>query len=78
MAKKHIKQSAVPAHLRHTTKFTREGVMDYNNYKPYRTKRQKVAARASAVKTDGGTYRSSAPVSRHPWSDAMSKGTPAS
>lgn len=47
------------------TKFTREGVRDMKNRKPFRTKRQKQAARDMAVKCQDGAWRSAAPVSYH-------------
>lgn len=37
---------------------------DYKNYKPYRTKAQKIEARKTARKVNG-TWRSNAPVSYH-------------
>ena len=40
-------------------------MIDYNNYKPYRTKAQKKLARQTARKCADGTYRSDAPVSYH-------------
>jgi hypothetical protein len=48
------------------TKFTREGVRNMSNRKPYRTKAQKAAARNMAVKCPDGAFRSAAPVSFHP------------
>lgn len=36
------------------------------NGKPYRTKAQKIVARAEAEKCRDGTFRSTAPVSWHP------------
>lgn len=47
------------------TKFTREGVRDMSNRKPYRTKKQKEVARDMAWRHNG-TWVSSAPVSYHP------------
>ena len=41
-----------------------EQARNMNNYKPYRTKAQKIEARRLAVKIDG-RWISSAPVSRH-------------
>lgn len=46
------------------TKFTREGVLDMTNKKPYRTKEQKRAARKDAFQTNG-TFYSGAPRSYH-------------
>lgn len=40
-------------------------MVDYNNYKPFRTKEQKAEARRTAVLCKDGTWRSSAPVSYH-------------
>lgn len=52
------------AHLAFRTKFTRQGVRDMWNKKPYRTKEQKIEARATAEKVNG-TYVSRAPRSFH-------------
>lgn len=60
----------------YATQFTRTGVVDYNNRKPYRTKAQKRMARESAVRGKDGVWRSSAPVTYHPVSEAKLKGTP--
>ena len=46
------------------TKFTREGVRDMTNRKPYRTAAQKVVAKQK-VRIVDGRYVSSAPVSFH-------------
>lgn len=40
-------------------------VIDNNNYKPYRTKAQKLEARKTAVKCKDGAWRSTAPKSYH-------------
>lgn len=47
------------------TQFTKTGVLDTRNRKPYRTKVQKAVARRTAQKTAKGYYVSSAPVSYH-------------
>ncbi|QXP44094.1 hypothetical protein [Stappia phage SI01] len=52
------------AHLANQTKFTRKGVRNMTNNKPYRTAAQKVAARETAVKIHG-TWHSIAPRSFH-------------
>ena len=70
MAKTNAK---TPAHLMHTTQLTREGVMDFNNYKPFRTREQKKQARVTAFK-ENGTYRSNAPRSMHPKLETLAKG----
>lgn len=46
------------------TRFTKEGVLDMSNKKPYRTKAQKAAARKDAFEANG-THYSSAPRSFH-------------
>lgn len=48
--------NSAPAHLRYQTKFSREGVLDMSNKKPYRTKALKREAREKAVKTKDGHY----------------------
>lgn len=47
------------------TSFTRTGKLDLTNRKPFRTARQKADARANAYKAEDGTWRSTAPISRH-------------
>ena len=55
-----------PAHMAHATKMTRDGVRDYTNRKPYRTKQQKEQARRGAVKSsEDGAFHSYAPRSYH-------------
>lgn len=49
----------------YATKFTREGVRDMTNRKPYRTKAQKIVAKQMAYDTPDGTIRSNAPVTYH-------------
>jgi len=39
--------------------------VSYKNMKPYRTKKQKAEAKATAVRGKDGAWRSSAPVSYH-------------
>jgi hypothetical protein len=51
--------------IAYQTKFTREGVRNLSNRKPYRTKAQKIVARNMAVQCPDGAFRSSAPVSFH-------------
>lgn len=61
----------------YATQLTRTGVQDFNSYKPYRTKAQKRMARESARRDPKtGTWKSSAPVTYHPVSEARLKGTP--
>jgi len=47
------------------TQFSRNGTLNMDNRKPYRTKEQKKMAKASAVLCEDGTYRSTAPTSEH-------------
>ncbi len=54
-----------PTQIQCLTKFSREGQIDMENKKPYRTKSQKENAKQQARKDDDGTYRSTAPVSYH-------------
>lgn len=54
-----------PTQIGCMTKFTRDGVRDMTNRKPYRTKAQKLLAEKKARKCSDGAYRSSAPVSWH-------------
>lgn len=49
----------------YATDFTRTGVLNTKNRKPYRTANQKAVARQMAVKQPGGFYTSAAPVSYH-------------
>ena len=55
----------VSAHLAYQTDFTRTGVRNMKNRKPYRTAAQKRTARKAAVKSPDGTYRAATPVSYH-------------
>lgn len=49
----------------YATSYTRTGVLDMKNRKPYRTPAQKALARELAEKTKNGSYTSRAPVSYH-------------
>lgn len=58
--------NATPAHLRHQTKFSRDGEINYTNRKPFRPKHDKERAKATARRNlIDGAYRSLVPVSFH-------------
>jgi hypothetical protein len=50
----------------YATKFTREGVRNMQNRKPFRSKAQKKRARDKASIRNDGAWRSNAEVSFHP------------
>lgn len=64
MAKKHVKESDAAADGM-ATSYTRTGVVNMTNRKPFRTESQKRLARQTAKKVRG-TWVSDAPVSYHP------------
>lgn len=49
----------------YASQYTRTGILDMSNKKPYRSKEQKALAKKMAEKTSGGYYISRAPRSYH-------------
>ena len=54
-----------PKHLAHMTRYTREGMRDMRNRKPFRRADRKAEAKRTARKFEDGTFRARVPVSFH-------------